>query len=126
MSSATKTEAPAPHVIRPYVSKAIAFLAADGKTVDMLPLQVIPLPDGSTVIRIGNNTLWFEADGTFDGNECKNISMKVDSPEAREIMARFAESKAYDGKAPEEPYFHPGCIGHEAETAGWPKPTGDN
>lgn len=112
--------------IKPCVSSGIAFLAPDGRTMDMLPFQVIRMSDGGTVIRIGRNTLCFDAVGAFDGNECRVEGLEPGSPEAAAILEKFAQSERNEGQAPAAPYYKPGTRGYEDEIAGWPKRAGQN
>ncbi len=108
--------------ILPHLSSGIPFLQPDNKTVVMLPFQVMLLESGMTVIRLGNNALFFDGDGKFDGGECKPTAIKSpDSPEALAIAAAFRASEANEGRAPAEPYFMPSSHGYKSEIAFWPK-----
>jgi len=106
--------------IMPAVSSGIVLMHEDG-TFEMAPFQVFRAANGQTVIRIGNNTLWFGENGQFDGSECKIPGGALPIEEAAKLQAAFDVQGENKNKAPAEPYFEEGSKGWEREVAGWPK-----
>lgn len=108
--------------ILPMVNSGIVLMHEDG-TFEMAPLQVFRASNGKTVIRIGNNTLWFSENGTFDGSECKMPGQGLPIEKAAALQAAFEVQGSNAGQAPAEAYFEEGSAGFQREAAGWPKPT---
>ncbi len=106
--------------IMPTMCKGIVLMHEDGKTFEMAPLQVFISAGGSTVIRIGNNALFFDKDGKFDGTESHIAGMTPDSPELKLLHEAFEPQGKYKGLHPDVAYFTPGTPGYEAETRSWP------
>jgi len=106
--------------ILPTMSKGIVLVHEDGKTFEMAPLQVFISAGGSTVIRIGNNALFFDKDGKFDGTESHVSGMDRDSPEAAMLREAFKLQGEYKGLPPDVAYFQPDSPGYAAETRSWP------
>jgi len=105
--------------ILPMMCKGVVFVHEDGKTFEMAPLQVFRSGSGQTAIRIGNNVLFFDTDGSFDGTESHVAGMAPDSPEASLLTEAFVLQGEYKGLPPDVPYFEPGTPGYEAETRSW-------
>jgi hypothetical protein len=103
--------------IMPHMSRGIAFLREDGRTLDMLPFQVY-LANGMTVFRIGSNILKFTAAGHFDGEEFKASGVGPDSPEVETYMAAHEQSRKNDGQPPEDFYHGEGEPWRAAEERG--------
>ena len=101
--------------INPTMSKGIVLMHQDG-SYEMAPFQVFR-GNNATIIRIGNNTLFFEENGKFDGSECGGVPKE----KAEEFMRAFEIQDENKDKAPDKPYFEPGSNGWEKETADWPK-----
>lgn len=77
------------------------FLNPDG-TVELKPVELVPLQDGTVVFRVGETTYWFGPDGKYEGAE---ISVVSDDPLYRESIQRLMnEARRNIGRAP-EPYF---------------------
>lgn len=108
--------------IMPMVSSGVVLMHEDG-SFEMAPLQVFRSATGQTVIRLGNNALFFKEDGSFDGNECKIPGGGVPVEQAAALQGAFHEQGKNTGKAPAEAYFQEGSRGWDREVAGWPKPT---
>lgn len=106
--------------ILPMMHKGIVFVHDDGKTFEVIPLQIFVSKNNMTVIRIGNNTIWFDKDGGFDGTESKLAEVSVDGERARLIQEAFEIQGENRGLAPETPYFPIGTPAYEAETRSWP------
>jgi len=104
--------------ILPTMSRGVVFLHEDGKTFELAPFQVF-LSGNTTIIRIGRNTFFFNADGRFDGTEAQVVGFRPDSPEAQMLHEAFELQGRYKGLPPDEPYFSPGTAGFTAETRAW-------
>ena len=102
--------------LQPFVSKGEPFLAPDGK-VYLVPIQLFANQSGGYVLRIGENTLWFNKDGSFDGPEARLTSQDA----ADEYTEALDLSMGNIGKAPDQAYFQPESRGWTEETASWPK-----
>ena len=105
--------------IEPMMSRGIVLMHADGK-FEMAPMQVFKSSTGQTVIRIGNNALFFDENGSFDGSECV-CPANVTKAQMHRVGAAIAQQAENEGLAPSAPYFEPGSNGHAAETAAWKK-----
>jgi len=105
--------------ILPTMCKGVVFVHEDGKTFEMAPLQVFRSGSGQTAIRIGNNILFFDTDGSFDGTESHVAGLAPGSPEASLLTEAFELQGQYKGLPPDEPYFMPGTPGYAAETRSW-------
>ena len=107
--------------ILPVLRSVIPFVTTDdtGKvTVHRLPLQVFR-SGSATIVRIGENALFFEEGGKFDGFEAA-----LRSPDDATLAAyddASEESEASRGMPPAAAYFMPGTTGHTAETRAWPR-----
>lgn len=101
--------------LKPFMSRGEPFLAPDGK-VYLVPVQLFSTSDGH-ILRIGENTLWFNKDGSFDGPEARLTSQDA----ADEYVEALKLSAENPEQAPSDAYFHPDTQGYEAETASWPK-----
>jgi hypothetical protein len=106
--------------ILPTISSGIVLMHEDG-TFEMAPFQVFRSSDSKTIIRIGNNTLWFNEDGTFSGSECRIPGGGLPIEEAATLQAAFEIQGSNKGRAPAEPYFEEETVGWKKELAGWPK-----
>ncbi|HEY5657329.1 MAG TPA: hypothetical protein VIY27_06030 [Myxococcota bacterium] len=102
--------------LQPFVSAGVPLLREDG-SVEMPPMQLFVTASGSTILRIGNNTLWFDENGVFDGTEHR-LTKRSSQAKLEQAMAVADELR---GMAPPEPYFQPGSDGWESEVAGWPE-----
>ncbi len=107
--------------ILPVLRCVIPFVTADDAgevTVHRLPLQVFRGGSGGTIVRIGDNALFFEESGKFDGFESA-----LPSYEAAVVAYAEAseESQATRGMPPAKAYYQPGTTGHTAETRSWPR-----
>lgn len=106
--------------ILPTMCKGIVLVHEDGKTFEMAPFQVFIGNGGKTEIRIGNNVLFFNKDGTFDGTESHIAGMAPGSPELELLHEAFVLQGKYKGLPPDVAYFTPGTPGYDAETRAWP------
>ncbi len=108
--------------INPMMNAGIVLMHNDG-TFELAPLQVFESASGSTVIRIGNNALFFTPDGEFDGFECHvPKDMSLSDSYGQRLTEAFIVQGANKGKAPAEPYFEPGSNGWKKEVAAWDEP----
>lgn len=105
-----------PIVLKPFVSAGELFVDTKGNP-SLVPLSLFQTESGSIILRVGENTYWFDEDGVYDGPEARFPS----PPDAKHVAALLEESTRNRGRAPAEAYFEPGCPGHDAETALWPK-----
>lgn len=96
--------------ILPVVCKTIPLMI-EGRCVEV-PFQVFRSKT-STVIRIGDNALYFDDDGTFDGCEAKG-----EDPEQAKLYVESLAKKT-QGVPPETSYFQPGTPGFHREIQGW-------
>ena len=101
--------------LKPFVSSGEPFLAPDGK-VYLVPIQLFSLQDGH-ILRIGENTFWFNHDGSLGGSEARLTSQDAADEYVEALKLSVGNSK----KAPDKAYFQPDTRGHAAETASWPK-----
>jgi hypothetical protein len=84
-----------------FQSQGEVFMLPDG-TPTLLAFEILPMENGALVIRIGETTYWFAADGKYDGVEVNTI---CSDPLFEETLNRLLErGKSNRGKAP-EPYF---------------------
>ena len=100
--------------ILPMMHRGVALVHDDGVTIEMAPMQIWRQKNGTTVLRLGRNTFYFNDDGTYDGSE---HAMNAGSPQLEEALKISAENR---GLAPDTPYFPPGSPGHAEETRAWP------
>lgn len=106
--------------ILPMVRRSVPLLVTvdDVQRCIEVPLQAILMPNGLTVLRLGDNTLWWDAQGRFDGVEAKAYD-PCDRPTLD--YATALEAMVDHDTAPDEPYFGPHSDGQRAEMRGWPK-----
>lgn len=111
----------------PMMRKVVPFVNAKGE-VESLPMTVHlsrgERGDDFTILRIGENTYWFDAKGNYDGSEhhlTVNEGDAQDEQRRIELNAVLEESRRSNGVPPEKPYFQPGSRGHAEETRAWPK-----
>lgn len=97
--------------ILPCMSRGVCFRLPDGSVV-LLPLHVFRSGE-STVIRIGDTALYFNEDGTFDGEECHMTG--AGEQDMAQLQSMLKESGENQGEAPETPYFGEGSPGRERE-----------
>jgi hypothetical protein len=111
--------------ILPAISKGIVLMRDDG-TFEMAPFQVFRSAAGMSVIRIGNNVLYFDKNGVFDGSECKcPPGIAVGDQFEVALKAAFSEQVGNRGHAPVgNPYFSAHSAGWEREVASWPTAKG--
>lgn len=100
------------------MSKGVVVVHEDG-TFELAPMQVWRNNKGSTVIRLGRNTFFFNEDGTYDGSEHKAGPFPAESPEAKAITEALEVAGKSKGLAPEDPYYQPGTPGWQRETQAW-------
>lgn len=112
--------------IKPSARRAIPFVTSTG--VHELPFSVFETDNGMTIIRIGDNTLWFDKNGAFDGTESR-LSPEGAGAMQAELLAAMERSHAAVGTHPADTYFEEGTNGHTAEVRGWllsgSKPSGN-
>ena len=107
--------------ILPMMSEAVVMLHEDGKSFEMVPLQVFRAPNGYTCIRYGRNVLFFNKDGSFDGTESTLNGVLAEPAFAEELKQAFAQQRDNHGKPPLYPYFGPWREDFRAaELAAWP------
>ena len=104
--------------IIPCMNSGIPFVLNDGRSLEIVPLQVFRSASGQTAIRIGRNILFFNENGTFDGTEAR-VAEDISEDECDTLVAALESSKTTDGVAPAEPYFMVGSDGYDAETRAW-------
>ena len=95
--------------ILPVVYKFLPLLMPDG-TIHRVAFQVYQI-NGEAQIRIGNNKLMFNKDGTFDGCEAKLPGELVP-----EYSAALEEPRK--NIPPDDTYHQPGTPGYRAEMNG--------
>ena len=77
------------------------FMMPDN-TVELLPIELIPLEDGRVVFRVGNTTYWFAADGSYEGAEMNVLC--VDPLYEENVLKLGTQARKNIGREP-EPYF---------------------
>lgn len=106
--------------ILPMVRRAVPLMVTvDGvqRCVEV-PVQAFLTPKGGTVLRIGDNTLWWLPNGSFDGVEA---CMTGVAEETAAAYVAALEAMGDHDSAPDDAYFREGSDGNRAETRGWPK-----
>ena len=103
--------------LQPFLSRGEAFFGPDGK-VYLVPIQLFQKRDGGIILRIGENTLWFNPDGSYDGPEAR-LRGESAAVEYAAVLEAHTENK---NQAPDEPYFQEGSNGWVDETKSWPAP----
>jgi hypothetical protein len=74
------------------------FMNPDG-TVDLKPVELLPLQDGSIIFRVGYTTYWFDRDGKYEGAE---VMALCEDPLYRESLDKMLrEARRNIGRAPE-------------------------
>jgi len=103
--------------LKPTINKGIVLMHEDG-SFEMAPFQIFST-QYHTIIRIGNNALFFDAEGNFDGSEGKVPKGCMNNHSEEEILKAYQHQVDNDGKAPEEPYFASQSNAWECEVKAW-------
>lgn len=74
------------------------FMNPDG-TVELKPIEVLPLQDGTVVFRVGFTTYWFDKDGRYEGAEV--IAASDDDLYRQSLDRLMKEARRNIGRAPE-------------------------
>lgn len=109
--------------IMPAISSGVVLMHEDG-TFEMAPFQVFRSDKGQTIIRLGNNTLWFDENGKFDGNECK--VPEAGTTDMGALQEAFKAQEGNKNRAPVPAYFQEDTSGWKREVADWPKKPASN
>lgn len=96
--------------ILPVVYKSIPLVMPDG-SIHRVAFQVYQ-SEGETFLRLGNNMLTFNKDGTFDGCEARLTADMV--PEYQKALEEPCKNIT-----PEDTYHQPGTKGYMAEIRGY-------
>jgi hypothetical protein len=106
--------------LKPFVSSGEVFLVPGEATPIIVPMQLFQTSGGAVVLRIGDTTYWFDANGKYDGPEM-NVRAVPTPEKIAEIAQLLDDCVPNKGQAPATSYFGPGCPGYDAEVAGWPR-----
>ena len=108
--------------IEEFSNSGVIFIN-DNNDVTWEAMQLFSTKNGSIILRIGNNTYWFE-DGKYDGPEYKlgpqtytvgNQTMTGEYFSKEVLPNMLLESVERKGEQPEEGYFSQGSSGHSSE-----------
>jgi hypothetical protein len=106
--------------IVPFVVAECPIVNAAGDGFEVVPVQLWRGAKGGPMLRVGNNTLWFNPDGTLEGGPEACLAAGVARPVVEAYTAALDRFAATVGARPATAYFGEGSPGWAAETALWP------
>jgi len=105
--------------LQTFVSAGEVFKLPGSNELHILPMQLMRMRSGMTVLRIGDMTYWFDENGEYDGPEMV-FPDGISDEKAEEVRVALERCRNRRDTRPASAYFHEGCDGYDAEVGAWP------